>query len=59
MLIKHYSHFFIYIIKGGEKMKILKFTIIFCLCMFLTSNIILGSEIEKPVPPVVPTELTE
>ena len=40
-------------------MKILKFTIIFCLCMFLTSNIILGSEIEKPVPPVVPTELTE
>lgn len=40
-------------------MKILKFTIVFCLCILLINNIVLGSETEAPTPPVAPTELTE
>jgi len=40
-------------------MKILKFILAFSLCILLINNIVLGSEIEIPTPPTIPTELTE
>lgn len=40
-------------------MKILKFILAFSLCILLINNIVLGSEIEIPTPPAIPTELTE